>query len=1671
MSKTSKKIKGSGSKSIEEKYQKKNLHEHILHSPDTYIGSIEDKTCNMWVFNKDSKDNEAKIIFKEISYVPGFYKICDEVIVNAADHNKRCPTCTIIKITIDQESGRITVWNNGDGVDIVEHKEHKIMVPSMIFGDLLTSTNYDKGEEKTVGGKNGFGAKLANIYSVEFILETIDETRNLKFYQKFTDNMYNKEKAKIKSAGGKKPYTRISFVPDFKKFGLEGITDDMMALLQKKAYDLAMTSTAKVYFNDKLISQNNFIKYIDLYFPEGSEHKKVIDVTTHERWKVCAVYDPTDQLEHQNISFVNGICTSRGGTHVEQVTNQVVNKLKDAVQKKVKGLQIKPTMIKENLLFFVDSTIVNPDFDTQTKECLTTKTNNFGSNFTVTDVFIKKIIKTGVVDQIVANAQAKAEASLSKTDGKGKGPVRYEKLYNAHKATTKDGYKCTLILTEGDSAKTFAMSGLNVVGRDYYGVFPLKGKVLNVRDESPVKIANNEEITAIKKIIGLEQGKVYDDLKGLRYGSIMILTDQDSVTADTPLLLRNHKNQIKIKTIDDISSDWTMHPNGKEYSTTNRQIWTDNGWTNITHVIRHKVMKKIYRILTHTGAVDVTEDHSLLKIDGEKISPKECTIGSELLHSFPSFKDNATNIIFDPNNVTVRELWKYASQLKIQHYQGIPKEELIDQISDRLSVYELKLDQETEITPEEAFVMGFFWADGTCGVYEWKYRYKNKDRPQSYVHNRVSYCWSITNTNMDFLIKSKEIMEKHYDYEFNIIECDISKNEFSKQRCYRLIINGGKKTETIVTKYRKLFYDKNKKKAVPYQILNAPYEVRKSFFDGYYDGDGCKYHLDTTGSRYFEIDGKIGAHGMYFLCKSIGYEVSVNHNIKKPKIYCLTLTKGHQQNNPNIIKKIFCIGKTEQYVYDLETENHHFQAGIGQMIVHNTDGSHIKGLIMNFIHHFWPSLAKYEGFIKSFATPLLKASKGKGPKREVIAFTSMQEFEEWNKENNNAKGWNIKYYKGLGTSKPEEAQECFEDLDDKLISYYWQEKMDDKSSIGKKEKKEIKEIKEIKEKKTINSEFIDEESDLVSETYKPKNKDVSEDAITLAFAKKREDDRKLWLNSYDSHNYIDAKEKRISYYDFIHKELIAFSVYDTARSIPNLLDGLKPGQRKVYYGSVKKNIYNNEIKVAQLTGYIGENAHYHHGETSLGDTIVKMAQNYVGSNNINLLLPNGQFGSRLCGGKDASSTRYIFTQLNALGKKIFIEDDFEILEQQHEDGDLIEPTFYAPIIPMILANGTEGIGTGYSTSIEPCNPRDIYANIRRILEGEKPKAMKPWYRHFTGTIEKLDNNKYLSRAKYDVVDDNTIHITDLPIGIWTDNYKAFLDNLINQGADDKKAAKKDEKTEKTGKTEKTVKGKKKGGSKASKFLAKKSKKSKTAKVAKANPIASAIKTYTEDCTEIRISFTITFHPGKLQNLIKKGQLDKGLKLVTPLNLTNMHLFDENGKIRKYESYGAILKSFAKVRLELYQKRKDYLLDKWRKEIDMLKWKLKFVEGVIADKIIVFKKKSSEIIEQLEEQKFPKFIVGEKKNPSYDYLTSMTILKFSKDEIEKLRKQIEDKKDEAAVLEGKTPAMLWTEELDDFIEAYGKWEAEVDAEYDRLMLKKKGSKNTKKAPKKKVEANE
>jgi DNA topoisomerase-2 len=340
----------------------------------------------------------------------------------------------------------------------------------------------------------------------------------------------------------------------------------------------------------------------------------------------------------------------------------------------------------------------------------------------------------------------------------------------------------------------------------------------------------------------------------------------------------------------------------------------------------------------------------------------------------------------------------------------------------------------------------------------------------------------------------------------------------------------------------------------------------------------------------------------------------------------------------------------------------------------DVDGSHIKGLLFNLFYRLWPSLLCIPGFVASMLTPIVKARRrtGRQPAADKErAFYNMTDYEAWlqTAEGNGGHGWEIKYYKGLGTSSSQEAKEYFKDM--KLSTYGW-------------------------------------------------SGAESGQALQLAFDKMQANERKAWLLGYDRSRGLDyTGDRTVSFEDFVHRDLVHFSNYDLVRSIPSVCDGFKVSQRKIIHCCLKRNL-TREIKVAQLAGYVSEHAAYHHGEASLNATIVGLAQDFVGSNNASLLQPVGQFGTRIQGGKDSAATRYIHTLLSPLTTALIHPDDAGILKFLDSDGTPVEPEHFIPILPLVLINGASGIGTGFSTNVPCHNPLDVAAAMRAIVNSDCP---------------------------------------------------------------------------------------------------------------------------------------------------------------------------------------------------------------------------------------------------------------------------------------------------------------------------------------------------------------
>lgn len=1097
--------------SLHEKYVKLDPREHVLLKPDMYIGSVMPDVAEMYTMNYDTN----KFVKSSVLFIPGLFKIYDEIVANAIDHAIRLKNSDDpepvkkIHVDINKETGEISIKNNGKGIEIAIHDVNKVYIPELLFGNLLTSSNYNQSEDRNGQGTNGIGCKACNIMSEWFKIETVDTYSNKSYSQTFENNMSIKKDPKIKTLKKKtEPYTQITFKPDYKRFGnSSGLSDDMYKVMEKRVYDICAVTDkdVNVYINKKKIECKSFSDYVKFY------DAKILSYKNINNWDIAVASNDFSGFEQ--VSFVNGLLTINGGTHVKYVVDQLVKNISNHMKK----IQVKPQNIKDHMNVFIKCNIPNPTFNSQSKESLTTPLNASAKKLDLPVIEQKSSFMTPIYTELKESINALFDKNMNKSAQKNDGKKK-NKIYNMPKlddATFAGGAKsknCVLILTEGDSAASMALSGLSANARDIYGVFPLKGKIMNVKDSTAKKIVENDEITNLKKILGLESGKKYENCDDLRYGKILLMTDAD------------------------------------------------------------------------------------------------------------------------------------------------------------------------------------------------------------------------------------------------------------------------------------------------------------------------------------------------------------------------------------------------------------------------TDGSHIKGLIFNLFHTLWPSLLKNCNFVTSMITPIIKAKNNKSE----LKFYNLVEYNIWKTQNaNSLNKWHIKYYKGLGTSTNAEAKEYFKQMN--VINYQFNSSQDD-------------------------------------------------DSINLAFNKKMADDRKQWLSLYDKNNILAANDNHVSCSDFINKELIHFSNYDLERSIPSICDGLKISQRKILYSCFKRNLFKDEIRVAQLAGYVSEHSGYHHGEASLQSAIICLAQTFVGSNNINILLPNGQFGSRVHGGKDAGQPRYIHTLLSPIVPNIFIKSDANVLSFNDDDGILVEPTFYIPIIPMILVNGAIGIGTGFSTSIPCYNPIDIINIMKSKLNGDNKSKNKihPYYKDFKGRIEYQNEAKrYVSHGIWKRISGTVVQITELPIGTWTFDYKTDLEALIEKIPEFKKY---------------------------------------------------------ENKSAENIDIILHFSSSTYLDSIINGKFENIFKLVSSkgLNINNMYLFNEYGQIHKYNTVNDIIDDFYNIRLKFYDSRKRNIIYKFGQDRKTCSNKLRFILEVINKKINVFSLTKRALEDKLSSMMY------DKKENSYEYLIKIPIYHFTTDKVKELQSELDIIDQNIKDVSLTSIESMWLTELDAFL---------------------------------------
>lgn len=1103
-------------------YQQLDPISHILKRPDMYCGSTRFRKESHYVAN-----DKFEISRQIINTCPAILRIFIEVLSNATDNVERSKKenipCTKIKVSIDKETGKTSVWNDGDIVPVELNKEQNCYNHSLIFGRLLTGSNYDDEEDRIVAGRNGLGSKLCNVFSSEFTVEGCDPVNGKILTQTWTNNMRDTQGPVVKTTKLQKGYTCVTWTPDFSQFGLKKYSSDIIKLYTRHVIDASMISKVTVSLNDTIIQVNNLSKYSALY---SSPTDEKLYIKTDD----CEIV-LTPCIDYEAISFVNGVFTKLGGQHVDSWGEAIFRPIVDKFNSKnKKSPKINISDVKQFFRLFVVATVIRPEFDGQDKN----KLESPAVPAIVKSSQLNGVMKWSVMEQIQDIIRSKEMLVLKKSE-KTKKVVKIDGYDPANNAGGKKSDECTLIVCEGLSAKTYAVAGIEQgvygkAGRDWYGILPLTGKILNTRNAAPTVIAANKVVTNIIKALGIKHGVDYtisQNYKTLNYGKLMVMTDAD-----------------------------------------------------------------------------------------------------------------------------------------------------------------------------------------------------------------------------------------------------------------------------------------------------------------------C-------------------------------------------------------------------------------------------------DGIHIEGLLMNLIHSLFPSLLERKSsFVVSMKTPIARVFI-KGKNKDDLLFYDERRFNDWLSQQSGKV--NVKYYKGLGTTKTEDVPDTF---GLKMVEY----SQDDQTTSS------------------MNKVFHKDKADL----------------------------RKDWLSQYspltNTFSLDDQKNfTSMNITDFIDGEMIKFSHADCARSIPSGIDGLKESQRKILYAVRKRNLKysGTSLKVAQLSGYTAEHSNYHHGEQNLQDTIVGMAHEFPGSNNIPLLYRDGQFGSRLDGGQDAASARYIFTKMDMMTEYIFRSEDDPVLKQVNDDGDLVQPEHYVPIIPMILVNGCLGIGTGWSSNIPCYNPLDLISAIKTWLdldgkviesddEGECVVSMfneiKPWYRGFTGTIEKSSENRYITHGTIET-GENKSTVTELPVGMWTNKFKEFCEDLVQ---------------------------------------------------------SKAIKSLKNYSTPKDVKFVI-------------GQGENGLlcntsnmKLHTYLYTSNMVCFDEKEQIVKYSTVDQIIDSFCKIRFGFYTKRKQYQLSSMKSTLKSLSNKMKFVQGVIDNKIKIMNKKEDEINAHLTKEEF------DMQDNSFGYLLSLQVRTFTSEKVSDLKKEIEVLEGTIQLLTKKSEKQLWLSDLEDFEKQYKKF---------------------------------
>lgn len=1562
-----------------ETYKKHTHREHILELPDTYIGSTEPSEEQRWVYDAET----GKMTWRTVAFNQGLYKIFDEIIVNARDAfvraqesgGARIPVKSIDVIVTETESGLlISVENDGDGIPIEEHPTEKVYIPELIFGHLLTSSNYNKAEEKIVGGKNGYGGKCCwrgtkvplfngkikradEICVGDEIIGDDGKVRNVLSIITGKGQLYKVNQAHAESYIVNDEHTLTLMMPDHKVIFWNTVKNGWSMLWWNHETNSISQKTIKVGKSESFMCEECGVEIASHINRHYRRVHKDIPIPTKLRKRPTKNPEMTEDVRKALVEMEEFSKTIDDNNvfDMEIKDYMALNKTTKLRIAGIRGKSVEWEKREVELDPYVLGLWLGDGFQTGYGiACYGEKDPEI----------IDYMTEWGKSNDATIKPAGRCRYSIKSTSTpgkKGQSPLRkylakYNLINNKHIPTeylindrdtrlkvlaglidtdghvSRDGSR--IVISQGEVHKELAEQivylarslgfCVNVNLRDVtytYKGEKLKSKAyqINISGEHlyeiPTRLPRKKCSKTVARATSTSTGML--DIEDAGIGEFVgIKIDGNERFLINDFTVTHNCTNI----FSDRFTLETKHPaSGKTYT----QTWRKNMSICEKPTIKKSTGTKGY------VRVEFEPDMERFHGTGPEIIPALHTRIIELA----ALVGSGVKVTWNGTHIATNTFEKFIRLFLREGMAGLayencgPRWEVGAVLSSHLYSEEEGLPEEKHIS----FVNGILTKKGGKHV-ETVARNVLKDFCDAAEKKKVAIKPAQLKDSVVFFVNAT-VVNPSFDSQTKEF-LTTPANKFGSSPKF-----SGKLTDTLIklglldeAKYlleAKAMKDAKKTDGKKRTTLRGLPKLEDALWAGTAKSAECTLILtegDSAATSAISGLNVVGREkwGVFPLRGKL-------LNVKD-----ITIQKFNANEELTAIKRILGLehGKTYKSLSELR------YGRVMIMADQDHDGSHIKGLVMNLFHTEWPQLLE-AGFLCTLKTPLMKASKGK----EVVPFYAEAEYRAWlTARGGDTKGWSLKYYKGLGTSTPAEAREWFRDLHE--IKYEW-----------------------------------DVEAD---------------ESINLAFNKKRADDRKKWLNHYDPDKTLEEKSGKAGFSSFIHNELIHFSNADNIRSLPNLMDGLKPSQRKILFSCFKRNL-RSEIRVAQLSGYVSEHASYHHGEASLNSTIIGMAQNFVGSNNLNLLKPIGQFGSRLMGGKDSASPRYIHTELESIVDTIFRKEDNILLNYLVEDGEKIEPTYYLPVVPLLALNGAIGIGTGFSTDIPPHNPSDIITLLKHRLTGGietlKGRPLDPWWFGFTGKVSRTNENTWITRGAYEIDETkHTVTITELPVGTWTKDYKAFLDDLITR----------------------------EGGN------------------------TFGFKSFDDLYNDIEVKFILYFTEEGWDAIEHNpAEFEKNFKLNTTWKTTNMCCFDAEFNIVKYDTIGDILEAFIAQRLPAYEVRRTKLLEALRRDVTELQAKRAFLQAILDGKLELMRKTDDQIVAGLKACGIPAL-----SDPSaadsvdgYEYVLRLRIDRVKQSAIEDLDRQVAERVAAMESLEKQTPAGMWLDDLGDFESAWTKYVAE------------------------------